>query len=142
MLCIVSCRTNRFLVCICTLPSTYKYFFRNILQVRVLHLLVKSKDSRRPASWKSPDGITRTKEQALATLKSYRERICMGEVTFEALASTESDCSSAKHGGDLGYFNKGQMQPPFEEAAFALDVGQLSGPVWTDSGVHIIKRIG
>ncbi|KAI8870895.1 dodo-like protein [Ramicandelaber brevisporus] len=59
---------------------------------------------------------------------------------FAKIASTESDCSSAKRGGDLGEFRRGQMQPPFEEATFALPVDGLSEPVWTDSGVHIILR--
>ena len=66
--------------------------------------------------------------------------IVKGERDFASLASQESDCSSAKRGGDLNYFPKGQMQIPFEEAAFALDVGGLSDPVFTDSGVHIIYR--
>ena len=64
------------------------------------------------------------------------------EKTFEELATEFSDCSSAKRGGDLGPFGRGQMQKPFEEATFNLKVGDLSEPVWTDSGVHIILRTG
>jgi NIMA-interacting peptidyl-prolyl cis-trans isomerase 1 len=75
-------------------------------------------------------------------VKGYRERIVNKEVKFAELASKESDCSSAKRGGDLGYFSSGQMQKPFEEATFALTVGEMSEPVWTDSGVHIILRTG
>lgn len=71
----------------------------------------------------------------------YRRQITAGERTFEELASEFSDCSSAKRGGDLGAFGRGQMQKPFEDASFNLQIGELSGPVWTDSGVHIIKRI-
>ena len=62
--------------------------------------------------------------------------------TFEELARTESDCSSAKRGGDLGYFGPKKMQPAFEEAAFDLAIGQLSGLVYTSSGVHVLLRIG
>lgn len=51
-----------------------------------------------------------------------------------------SDCSSARSGGDLGTFGRGQMQRPFEDAAFALPVGQLSSIVDTDSGVHLVLR--
>jgi NIMA-interacting peptidyl-prolyl cis-trans isomerase 1 len=61
---------------------------------------------------------------------------------FAGLAGTESDCSSAKRGGDLGWFEHGTMQKPFSDAAFALDVGELSQVVDTDSGVHLILRTG
>jgi len=70
----------------------------------------------------------------------YRAQIVSKEKTFEELASEFSDCSSAKRGGDLGPFGRKQMQKPFEDAAFSLNVGELSEPVWTDSGVHIILR--
>jgi NIMA-interacting peptidyl-prolyl cis-trans isomerase 1 len=71
----------------------------------------------------------------------YRELITSGKAKFEDLASKHSDCSSAKRGGDLGSFGRGQMQKPFEDAAFKLKVGQLSEPVFSDSGVHIIYRV-
>ena len=70
----------------------------------------------------------------------YREKIVKDEAKFEDLATEFSDCSSAKRGGDLGPFGRGQMQKPFEDATYALKVGELSEPVITDSGVHIIKR--
>lgn len=78
-------------------------------KVQASHLLVKHKDSRRPSSWRE-DNITRTKEEALDILKGYREQIEKKEATFEDLASKYSDCSSAKRGGDLGPFGRGQMQ--------------------------------
>ena len=70
----------------------------------------------------------------------YREKIEKDEAKFEDLAEQYSACSSAKRGGDLGPFGRGQMQKPFEDATYALQVGELSEPVITDSGVHIIKR--
>ena len=70
----------------------------------------------------------------------FRKSIVAKEKTFEELAAEYSDCSSAKHGGDLGSFGRGKMQKPFEDAAFALEVNELSEPVSTDSGVHIILR--
>ena len=73
--------------------------------MRASHLLVKHSGSRRPASWKDPDGkeITRrSKEVAIQKLLAFREEIASGRVDFAALASEESDCSSAKKGGDLG----------------------------------------
>ncbi|KAJ3406454.1 hypothetical protein HDV05_006004, partial [Chytridiales sp. JEL 0842] len=85
-------------------------------QVRASHLLVKHAQSRRPASWKSPN-ITRTPEEALELIKGFRERIEKGEVKFEELAKVESDCSSAAQGGDLGVFGRGKMQKAFEDGA-------------------------
>lgn len=69
-----------------------------------------------------------------------RRAIVEGTADFAEVASKESDCSSARRGGDLGEFGRGQMQRPFEEATYALKVGELSGTVDTDSGVHIILR--
>lgn len=71
---------------------------------------------------------------------AYREQIVQGKVSFAELAQKYSDCSSARRGGDLGPFNRGAMQKPFEDCAFSLKVGELSEPVFTDSGVHIILR--
>ncbi|GLV33727.1 dodo [Carabus blaptoides fortunei] len=108
-------------------------------QVQCSHLLVKHRNSRRPSSWRE-ENIARTKEEALELLKSYREQIAAGKASFAELAQKYSDCSSARRGGDLGPFGRGTMQKPFEEAAFSLKVGELSEPVDTDSGVHIIMR--
>ncbi|KAH8238447.1 hypothetical protein KR032_006947 [Drosophila birchii] len=108
-------------------------------EVQCLHLLVKHKGSRRPSSWRE-ENITRTKEEAQLLLEVYRNKIVQQEATFDELARSYSDCSSAKRGGDLGKFGRGQMQPAFEKAAFGLNVGQLSGIVDTDSGLHIILR--
>ncbi|KAI1291540.1 hypothetical protein EDD11_008855 [Mortierella claussenii] len=110
-------------------------------RVKVSHLLVKHEESRRPSSWRE-DPITRTKDEALQRLQGFQEQIQSGKAQLSELASTESDCSSAKKAGDLGFFERGQMQPQFEKASFALQVGEMSGPVWTDSGVHLIHRTG
>ena len=59
---------------------------------------------------------------------------------FVAIAGKESDCSSYKRGGNLGAFGRNKMQKPFEDAAFALKVGELSQPVVSDSGIHLILR--
>ncbi|KAI8052976.1 peptidyl-prolyl cis-trans isomerase pin1 [Syncephalis plumigaleata] len=112
---------------------------QQVEQVRASHLLVKHRESRRPASWRS-SRITRSKEEAEAIIREYRARIVSGEITLAALATTESDCSSATRGGDLGFFTRGQMQPAFENAAFDLEVGAMSDLVWSDSGVHLILR--
>lgn len=108
-------------------------------KVQCSHLLVKHAGSRRPSSWKE-ENITRSKEEATKMVQAYRDQITTGQASFAELASTESDCSSAKRGGDLGLFGRNAMQRPFEEASFALKVGELSGIVETDSGIHIIMR--
>lgn len=110
-------------------------------QVKASHILVKHNGSRRPSSWRQ-DEITRTKEEAIEELKKYINQINSGEYTFEDLASKYSDCSSAKRAGDLGFFERNQMQKPFEDAAFSLNIGEMSSIVETDSGVHVIKRTG
>lgn len=118
-------------------------------QVRVLHILKKHKDSKRPASWRSHNRpITITKEQAREELDGLLEILREDAdnpsnliATFKELASQESDCSSAKRKGDLGMFGRKKMRPEFEEAAFGLDVDQLSGIVETASGVHILLRL-
>jgi NIMA-interacting peptidyl-prolyl cis-trans isomerase 1 len=107
--------------------------------IKASHLLVKHRDSRRPSSWRE-ENITRSKEEALDILNGYREQIVGGGASFAELATKYSDCSSAKRGGDLGPFGRGAMQKPFEDAAFALKVGEMSEPVFTDSGVHLILR--
>ena len=76
-----------------------------------------------------------TEEKAneiLAQIKS-------GEVTFEDAARAHSTCPSKDQGGDLGTFGKGQMVPEFEAATFAMNVGDISEPVKTQFGYHLIK---
>jgi NIMA-interacting peptidyl-prolyl cis-trans isomerase 1 len=126
-------------------------------KIRAAHLLVKHRDSRRPASWREAN-ITRSIEEARDQIERYRTQINNKEVSLSELATTESDCSSARKGGDLyaprseplvvhqltdmgrGFFGKGDMQKEFEEAAFALQPGEMSGVVQTASGLHLIQR--
>lgn len=74
------------------------------------------------------------------SLNWYVHQILSGETTLSQLATKYSDCSSAKRGGDLGLFNRGAMQKPFEDAAFALNVGEISDIIETESGLHLIER--
>jgi peptidyl-prolyl cis-trans isomerase C len=74
-----------------------------------------------------------------AQAKELQDRLGKGE-DFVALAKTHSkDPGSKDDGGDLGYFGKGQMVPVFEETAFALKAGQVSSPVKSQFGWHIVK---
>ena len=111
--------------------------------VRASHLLIKHAGSRRPASWRDPDGVQiRATSQSAANeeLLALRAKIVSGQASLAELAKTRSDCSSATSGGDLGSFGRGAMQKTFEDAAFSLKVDQLSGVVSSDSGLHLILR--
>ncbi|KAH7886258.1 hypothetical protein F5I97DRAFT_1955460 [Phlebopus sp. FC_14] len=125
-----------------SLPGAKEYWGKPN-QIRASHLLIKHKGSRRPSSWKE-ENITRTKEEAISILQKHLAEIKAAQNardTFGQLASRHSDCSSHERAGDLGMFTRGQMQKPFEDAAFALEVGEISDIVSTDSGVHLILRI-
>lgn len=73
-----------------------------------------------------------------AEADSIKAKINKGEM-FEVMASKYSKCPSSVNGGDLGYFERGQMVPEFEKAAFDLPVGEVSNPVKTQFGWHLIK---
>lgn len=86
----------------------------------------------RPTDSMSQDDATKEIEAIIAEIG--------GGAEFADLAAEHSSCPSGRSGGDLGEFGRGMMVPEFEEAAFALEVGEVSGPVVTAFGVHLIKR--
>lgn len=108
-------------------------------QVRAKHILLKHSGSRNPVDSYRNVRVTRSQDEALQGILSIKARLNAGE-DFDTIANQVSECRSAERGGDLGKFGRGQMQKPFEDATFALSVGQMSDPVFTDSGVHIILR--
>ena len=113
-------------------------------EVRATHLLLKHTGSRNPVSRRTNARISMSKEEALAELTKLRAEIMATsdpQRAFKTLAHERSDCGSFSRDGDLGAFGRGQMQRPFEEATFALDIGQISDVVDTDSGLHIILRL-
>ena len=61
---------------------------------------------------------------------------------FKKIAREFSDCRSANRCGDLGAFKRGAMQKHFEDASFVLKIGEFSDIVDTDSGLHLIYRVG
>ena len=71
--------------------------------------------------------------------KELLEKINGGEISFEDAARKESSCPSSENGGNLGEFTKGQMVPEFDEAVFSMSVGEITGPVKTQFGYHLIK---
>ena len=70
------------------------------------------------------------------------ERLKKGEKFGKLAKQLSIDSGSAKKDGNLGYFTKGMMVKPFEDAAFKLQVGEMSEPIKTEFGYHIIKRFG
>jgi parvulin-like peptidyl-prolyl isomerase len=99
------------------------------------HVLVMHTGSQR-----APANITRSRDAARARAQDVLNRARQGE-DFAALARRFSDEPGASTGGgDLGVFGHGQMVPPFERAAFALGLGEISDIVESDFGFHVIKR--
>ncbi len=80
--------------------------------------------------------LVKTEKEANAVL----ERLKKGQ-KFANIAKAVSLCPSGKRGGDLGTFGRGQMVKEFEHAAFALQKRQISPPVKTRFGYHIMKRL-
>lgn len=89
----------------------------DVYEVRASHVLVK------------------TRKEAV----KIKKEIESGEITFEEAAEKYSLCPSGQKGGDLGYFNRKQMVQQFADTAFDLKVGEISDPVGTQFGWHIIK---
>jgi parvulin-like peptidyl-prolyl isomerase len=82
--------------------------------------------------------LVKTIEEALAV----ESRLSKGEDFAKIAAEVSLDTSNKDKGGDLGWFGKGAMVAPFEEAAFAMKIGEVSQPVKTDFGYHVIQVLG
>lgn len=79
-----------------------------------------------------------TEDAKLAEIRDIQKRLNQG-ADFADLASQYSDCPSKDRGGDLGFFGRGMMVKPFEDAAFGLNIGEVSDVVRTEFGFHLIK---
>jgi peptidyl-prolyl cis-trans isomerase C len=102
--------------------------FQRPEQVRARHILIKVEDGATPAQ----------REEAMARATAARERAVAGE-DFAALAIELSEGATAPHGGDLGWASRGQMVASFDDAVWALEVGEISGVVESKFGYHVIK---
>ena len=78
--------------------------------------------------------LVKTEEDAA----KLREEILAGK-DFAEVAAQVSMCPSGRDGGDLGFFGKGQMVKEFEDACFSMEVGEVSNPIKTQFGYHLIK---
>jgi peptidyl-prolyl cis-trans isomerase C len=105
-------------------------------QVKARHILVRMKGSSTPLRANQKE---LSDEEALAKAQELRKRLVGGE-DFSALAKTESDdTGSGAAGGDLGFFKRGRMVPSFDKAAFSLPIGEISEPIKSPFGYHIIQ---
>jgi peptidyl-prolyl cis-trans isomerase C len=118
------------------LRSYYDAHKNEFEEAQGAHILIRFKGSSVPLK---PNEKDLTPEEALAKAQELRKQILAG-ADFATIAKAESDdAGSGAKGGDLGTFKHGQMVAPFDQAAFALTVGQVSEPVRTQFGYHIIK---
>ncbi len=118
----------------------------NITEADMQAYYETSKDSLavKPVTWKTGYIIHAIKpskaseEGKLVQMREIQNRLNQG-ADFAALATEVSDCPSRERGGDLGFFSRGMMVKPFEDAAFSLNVGEISGIVRSEFGFHLIK---
>jgi peptidyl-prolyl cis-trans isomerase C len=102
--------------------------FQKPEQIQAKHILIKMEG----------EVTEQQRAKARGEIESVRQKALNGE-DFAALATNYSEGPSSAQGGDLGYFSRGQMVKPFEDAAFALQPGEISEVVETKFGYHIIK---
>jgi len=99
-------------------------------QVKASHILIKVEAEATDAQ----------KAEARKKIESVQQKVKNGE-DFATLAKTYSEGPSGPNGGDLGYFRRGQMVKPFEDAAFSLQINETSNIVETQFGYHLIKVV-
>lgn len=104
--------------------------FKQPEQVRARHILIRV----------DPEADELKRAEARKRIEGIQQKLQKGE-DFATLAKAFSEGPSSAKGGDLGYFKRGQMVKPFEEAAFALEPGKVSDIVETEFGYHLIKVI-
>jgi len=111
-----------------------KYYEDNTEEFKVPELVRASHILIQPEVIGDPNSMAKAKTKIEALLAEIK-----GGADFAELARANSDCLSASNGGNLDFFPRGKMTPPFEKAAFSLKVGEISDVVTADYGFHIIK---
>jgi peptidyl-prolyl cis-trans isomerase NIMA-interacting 1 len=108
---------------------------RQPTEIGARHILIMHAQSK-----SKPPNVTRTRDEARARAEEMLVKIRKG-ASFEEMVNEYSDePGSAERKGDLGVFDRAQMVKPFADAAFGLQVGQVSEIVETPFGFHVIKR--
>jgi peptidyl-prolyl cis-trans isomerase C len=113
-----------------TYYDTHPQSFVQPERVRASHILIKV----------DADATETQKTEARKKIADVQQKLKKGE-DFATLAKNHSEDSSSTKGGDLGYFGRGQMVKPFEEAAFSLKPNETSGIIETQYGYHLIKVV-
>jgi peptidyl-prolyl cis-trans isomerase SurA len=103
---------------------------------RARHILLRYRGAR-----SGGDNAVHTREQALALAGQILKQARKPGADFAALAREHSQDRSAARGGDIGARARGELAPEFEEALFAMTPGQISGPVETEFGFHLVQRV-
>ena len=119
------------------LVLTEKIARNSMLIIITLYKLCLEQKKEKSMKIRASHILVATKEEAENLLLDIENG-----VSFEDLAKDYSKCPSGRDGGDLRWFGKGMMVKPFEDAAFALKEGEISAPVETQFGWHLIKCTG
>ncbi len=118
------------------LKAYYEAHKSDYEQIRARHILVRMQGAPMPL----PAGQKElTEAEALAKAQEIRQKILQGADFADLARAESSDAGTASKGGDLGFLKHGQAVPSFEDALFKLPIGELSQPVKTTYGYHIIK---
>jgi peptidyl-prolyl cis-trans isomerase D len=114
-----------------------RFFYRQLLREKVVADITADLPRESEYVW-ARHILVETQEEAQAVL----DRLNAGEDWVKVASEVSTDTSNKDQGGDLGWFTSGAMVPEFEAATYALQVGQISQPVQTSFGFHIIQLLG
>ncbi len=105
-------------------------------KIHTRHILIRFAGARRAS-----DDVTRDEAEARAFAEQVRARVTAPGADFAAVAREVSEDGSAERGGDLGMVGRGLLAQSYEEAAWALEVGEVSAVVQSPFGFHLIERL-